>query len=93
MIHLLAVAQSVQDNIAGATGVTPSQDPSLPSTPPPPYMSTTLGKIAPTWIPDAEAPNCMGCESKFTFTKRRHHCRACGKVTSSDKNSLFTRLV
>ncbi|XP_062985742.1 zinc finger FYVE domain-containing protein 16 [Elgaria multicarinata webbii] len=34
----------------------------------------------PSWVPDSEAPNCMNCQAKFTFTKRRHHCRACGKV-------------
>ncbi|NWR38919.1 ZFY16 protein, partial [Tachuris rubrigastra] len=34
----------------------------------------------PLWVPDSEAPNCMKCQVKFTFTKRRHHCRACGKV-------------
>uniref|UniRef100_A0A0L8IDL0 Uncharacterized protein n=1 Tax=Octopus bimaculoides TaxID=37653 RepID=A0A0L8IDL0_OCTBM len=32
---------------------------------------------------DADAPNCMQCEAKFRFTKRRHHCRACGKVTEN----------
>lgn len=39
-----------------------------------------LGSRQPEWMPDAEAPNCMKCNQKFTFTKRRHHCRACGKV-------------
>lgn len=39
-----------------------------------------LGHKQPTWVPDAEAPNCMNCQVRFTFTKRRHHCRACGKV-------------
>ncbi|CAK6956032.1 zinc finger FYVE domain-containing protein 16 [Scomber scombrus] len=34
----------------------------------------------PAWVPDSEAPNCMNCYQRFTFTKRRHHCRACGKV-------------
>ncbi|NXU57590.1 ZFY16 protein, partial [Turnix velox] len=34
----------------------------------------------PFWVPDSEAPNCMNCQVKFRFTKRRHHCRACGKV-------------
>lgn len=39
-----------------------------------------LGNKQPAWVPDAEAPNCMNCSQKFTFTRRRHHCRACGKV-------------
>uniref|UniRef100_A0A8C5EE53 FYVE-type domain-containing protein n=1 Tax=Gouania willdenowi TaxID=441366 RepID=A0A8C5EE53_GOUWI len=39
-----------------------------------------LGSKQPSWVPDAEAPNCMNCKQRFTFTKRRHHCRACGKV-------------
>ncbi|KAM6902735.1 zinc finger FYVE domain-containing protein 16 [Xenentodon cancila] len=39
-----------------------------------------LGSRQPEWVPDSEAPNCMKCSQKFTFTKRRHHCRACGKV-------------
>ncbi|XP_032425725.1 zinc finger FYVE domain-containing protein 16 [Xiphophorus hellerii] len=39
-----------------------------------------LGSRQPEWVPDAEAPNCMKCKQRFTFTKRRHHCRACGKV-------------
>ena len=43
---------------------------------------TELGRVAPRWVPDSEAPNCMQCEAKFTFTKRRHHCRACGKVNN-----------
>lgn len=42
---------------------------------------TTLGEVAPVWVPDSQAPNCMKCEARFTFTKRRHHCRACGKVS------------
>ncbi|XP_053331323.1 zinc finger FYVE domain-containing protein 16 [Spea bombifrons] len=44
---------------------------------------SVLGQKEPTWVPDSEAPNCMYCKVKFTFTKRRHHCRACGKVFCS----------
>ncbi|XP_069080543.1 zinc finger FYVE domain-containing protein 16 isoform X2 [Pleurodeles waltl] len=40
----------------------------------------SVGQKQPAWVPDSEAPNCMNCQVKFTFTKRRHHCRACGKV-------------
>ncbi|XP_067885701.1 zinc finger FYVE domain-containing protein 16-like isoform X2 [Heterodontus francisci] len=42
--------------------------------------ATILGQNQPKWIPDSEAPNCAKCQARFTFTKRRHHCRACGKV-------------
>lgn len=41
---------------------------------------TQLGKVAPVWRPDSDTVTCMQCEALFTFTRRRHHCRACGKV-------------
>ncbi|XP_070599194.1 zinc finger FYVE domain-containing protein 16 isoform X2 [Erythrolamprus reginae] len=43
-------------------------------------QATTLGQKQPPWLPDLEASKCMNCQAKFTFTKRRHHCRACGKI-------------
>ncbi|XP_022065806.2 zinc finger FYVE domain-containing protein 9 isoform X1 [Acanthochromis polyacanthus] len=51
-----------------------------------------LGDVAPVWVPDAEAQVCMKCGVKFTFTKRRHHCRACGKVFCSLCSNLKFRL-
>lgn len=38
----------------------------------------------PEWVPDEEAPECHGCARRFTFFKRRHHCRACGGVFCGD---------
>jgi len=33
------------------------------------------------WVPDEEVNDCPICERAFTsFTVRKHHCRACGKV-------------
>ncbi|XP_077353909.1 zinc finger FYVE domain-containing protein 16 [Festucalex cinctus] len=54
-----------------------SEPPPYPGEPP---AAEALGSRQPAWVPDADAPNCMNCQHKFTFTKRRHHCRACGKV-------------
>jgi len=41
-----------------------------------------LGKVPPIWVPDSVATHCMNCGLKFSvLIRRRHHCRACGKVT------------
>lgn len=32
------------------------------------------------WHPDAANQECELCNTKFTFTRRRHHCRFCGRV-------------
>uniref|UniRef100_T1PEC1 FYVE-type domain-containing protein n=1 Tax=Musca domestica TaxID=7370 RepID=T1PEC1_MUSDO len=58
------------NEIAEATGY--SEDP-----------HANLGKIPPIWVPDNMATGCMQCAAKFTMIKRRHHCRACGKVLCS----------
>nr|XP_033959541.1 zinc finger FYVE domain-containing protein 9 isoform X3 [Pseudochaenichthys georgianus] len=55
--------------------------------------SSCLGEVAPVWVPDSQAPVCMKCDVKFTFTKRRHHCRACGKVFCAACCSLKCRLM
>eukprot|EP00911_Craspedida_sp_UC1_P000516 UC1_evm1s391 len=34
----------------------------------------------PVWTEDAKAPKCEKCERVFSFTLRRHHCRASGRV-------------
>ena len=41
---------------------------------------TSVGDVAPLWVPDSEASTCMKCGLKFNLVKRRHHCRGCGKV-------------
>ena len=40
-----------------------------------------LGKVPPIWVPDSVATHCMNCGLKFIVIRRRHHCRACGKVS------------
>lgn len=53
---------------------------------------TELGKVQPYWIPDSETTFCMQCNLKFSFIKRRHHCRACGQVLCSTCCSLKAKL-
>ena len=36
--------------------------------------------VAPVWIPDKEAKECMICRTKFNMVNRKHHCRMCGRV-------------
>eukprot|EP00668_Euglena_longa_P001725 GGOE01002031.1.p1 GENE.GGOE01002031.1~~GGOE01002031.1.p1 ORF type:complete len:1038 (-),score=294.98 GGOE01002031.1:761-3874(-) len=36
------------------------------------------------WLPDHLAPCCLACRRAFRFWRRRHHCRACGKVFCDD---------
>lgn len=62
-----------------------------------PYSSLTederlLGVLKPVWIPDEEAPHCMNCSQRFTVIRRRHHCRACGRVLCNNCCSSRARL-
>lgn len=65
--------------------------------PPEPYSSLTeeerlLGVLKPVWIADEEAVQCMNCSQRFTVLRRRHHCRACGRVLCSACCSSRARL-
>lgn len=51
-----------------------------------------IGKTKPFWVPDNETTICMRCELKFSFTRRRHHCRGCGKVLCSTCCSFRSKL-
>jgi len=85
------------DVVLGAPGATPS-NPNGPRVGQPSVLAglsedqLLLGRVQPFWVPDSDAPNCMICGSKFTMVKRRHHCRACGKVLCasccSEKHTL-----
>lgn len=32
------------------------------------------------WVDDKTSPTCMLCETKWSMTNRRHHCRSCGHL-------------
>ncbi|XP_018667619.2 zinc finger FYVE domain-containing protein 9 [Ciona intestinalis] len=50
---------------------------------PPAVRIMRPGRVRPAWVPDDDSAVCSQCQLKFTFTRRRHHCRACGKVFCS----------
>ncbi|XP_052867530.1 RUN and FYVE domain-containing protein 2-like [Anopheles cruzii] len=35
------------------------------------------------WTPDKIVSRCTGCEKEFSMTRRKHHCRNCGKIFCS----------
>jgi len=46
------------------------------------------------WLPDDRLAQCTLCCSKFTFFKRRHHCRLCGELycgACSDRKQTIHR--
>ncbi|ELT87597.1 hypothetical protein CAPTEDRAFT_179856 [Capitella teleta] len=43
-------------------------------------LSSIVASEPPEWLPDDECHQCMACEVPFTFVRRRHHCRNCGKI-------------
>ncbi|KNC99883.1 uncharacterized protein SPPG_05256 [Spizellomyces punctatus DAOM BR117] len=44
---------------------------------------------APVWVPDNCANSCMLCSQEFNIIKRKHHCRACGKVVCHACSSRY----
>ncbi|RUS70934.1 hypothetical protein EGW08_021304 [Elysia chlorotica] len=46
----------------------------------------------PTWVPDEESTECMSCQVPFSFVRRRHHCRNCGKIFCNRCSSNFVPL-
>lgn len=77
----------IESNIGGGSSFVTANKDSLPENIC--KEGLVLGQKQPAWVPDSEAPNCMNCQVKFTFTKRRHHCRACGKVSYKNVGFLL----
>jgi len=32
------------------------------------------------WVEDNKVKSCFRCQHDFSFSRRRHHCRKCGKI-------------
>lgn len=88
------VAASDTNNVAAAqsASATTSTSPTDSSTTAANISINNLGKVQPYWVPDNMTMFCMQCNQKFSFIKRRHHCRACGQVLCSTCCSLKAKL-
>uniref|UniRef100_A0A0K2U3Q5 Lateral signaling target protein 2 homolog n=1 Tax=Lepeophtheirus salmonis TaxID=72036 RepID=A0A0K2U3Q5_LEPSM len=42
------------------------------------------------WVPDHAGAVCMGCNSKFWFGRRKHHCRSCGLLFCNNCTDQFS---
>ncbi|GFO05208.1 lateral signaling target protein 2 homolog [Plakobranchus ocellatus] len=54
--------------------------------------NTGQSQAPPAWVPDEESTECMSCQVPFSFVRRRHHCRNCGKIFCSRCSSNFVPL-
>ena len=45
-----------------------------------------------TWIPDCRVRRCFACTVTFNLLKRKHHCRACGRVFCASCTSYRVEL-
>ncbi|CAJ0570770.1 unnamed protein product, partial [Mesorhabditis spiculigera] len=45
------------------------------------------------WQKDAEVAGCTGCNVRFSLTRRKHHCRACGRIFCQACSSTRVRLL
>lgn len=51
-----------------------------------------LPQEPPEWLPDEQTSECMSCQVPFTFVRRRHHCRNCGKIYCGRCSNNFVPL-
>ena len=72
-----------------AAAVGAAGGPGTPSASGDPSKQKKAETIAPVWKHDKSEDSCPCCDKKFTFTKRRHHCRKwCGKLHSESQRQL-----
>ncbi|ESN93888.1 hypothetical protein HELRODRAFT_145029, partial [Helobdella robusta] len=96
--HILKVvfesysSSSLDDNISTAAATTTTTSTSSNTTTSINNTANTNGSLRisqepPAWLPDDSSSQCMSCKVLFTFVRRRHHCRNCGKIFCSNCSS------
>jgi hypothetical protein len=77
--------QTAQESAAKARAATPRTGGGS-------FSGSVAGSTAGTkkeWMSDKDASHCLGCGCVFSFLKRKHHCRLCGRIFCADCSSGF----
>ena len=76
------VSKAKQEEKEQPNTVAEKEEPSVTTT----TTTTTTETPDPraNWMPDDSATACSECGSEFTFMRRRHHCRVCGRLFCGD---------
>lgn len=53
---------------------------------------TISPRIPSRWIPDERVSRCFDCAETFSFFRRKHHCRSCGRVFCATCSSYRERM-
>lgn len=55
-------------------------------------LSLTYNRPAMNWVPDNMITHCYHCQTSFTFYRRKHHCRLCGRGVCATCSNYFTQI-
>lgn len=70
--------ENFMDNVSYSTYLEKERDTDIDESP----LKHTLAKKPATWVNDGDVLYCQNtrCNAEFTYIRRKHHCRKCGKI-------------
>uniref|UniRef100_A0A8C4EJI3 FYVE, RhoGEF and PH domain containing 3 n=1 Tax=Dicentrarchus labrax TaxID=13489 RepID=A0A8C4EJI3_DICLA len=55
----------------------------------PPSVSSLISQLVVSRKKEKEKQTCKGCSESFNFTKRKHHCKSCGAVSTDGTREIW----
>lgn len=55
-------------------------------------IKNTIFRPRESWVDDSLVHNCQKCDVEFSFFRRKHHCRNCGRIFCGDCSNHFIKL-
>lgn len=56
------------------------------------YNNLEFEKSIVPWSDDSECISCRICNTKFSITRRKHHCRLCGKIMCNNCSRFLSHI-